>query len=79
MKHIKKQKTIIHNQKNLLIVILEIKMTVFRDKYFKRTIINKLKNLKKNMNIRLKDTEDMKTNQMKLLKMAIFSKITRWV
>lgn len=47
-------------------------MTVFRDKDFKRAIINKLKNLKKNMNIRLKDTEEMKTNQTKLLKMAIF-------
>lgn len=49
-------------------------MTVFRDNDFKRAIINKLKNLKKNMNIRLKDIEDFKTNQMKLLKMAIFQK-----
>lgn len=49
-------------------------MTVFRDKDFKRAIINKLKNLKKNMNIRLKDTEDMKTNQMKILKMGILKK-----
>lgn len=49
-------------------------MTVFRDKDFKRAIINQLKNLEKNMNIRLKDTEEMKTNQMKLLKMAILQK-----
>lgn len=49
-------------------------MTVFRDKDFKRAIINMLKNLKKNMNIRMKDTEEMKINQTKLLKMAIFQK-----
>lgn len=62
MRHVKKQETIKHNQKKYLsIEIVEIKMIVLRDKGFKRPIINKLRDLKENMNIRLKETENKKT------------------
>lgn len=43
-------------------------MIVIGDKGFKRAITNKLKYLKENMSIRLKETDNIKTNQMELLR-----------
>lgn len=51
--------------------MIEKEMIVLRNMGFKRTFINKLKDLKKNMNIRLRETEDTKRNQMELLKIKI--------
>lgn len=82
MWHTKKQETTTPNQKkNLSIEMIEKEMIVLRNMGFKRTFINKLKDLKKNMNIRLRETEDTKRNQMELLKIKIamyFFKIMRY-
>lgn len=65
---------------NLLIEIVKMKMIVPRDKIFKRAFINK--DLKENMSIRLKETEDIKKKMERRrwkLPYMKFLRITRWV